>query len=470
MTASTLLRKLLRAPEPGAGADRGRERLRRVLLTVVASLLARASTMIVLLITVPMALAHLGPERFGMWMVISSFAALMVFADFGLGNGVLNLVASASGADDDKAIKIVASSGLVGLSCAGAILAGAILSSYSFVPWEAVFNVSSPLAVSEAGPAILIFVLCIAVGLPAGLGAKVQFGLQQGYAANLWTAIGGLLSLAGLVLAIRLGAGVPVMVLALFGGQQLALLCNYLLFFHRDRTDLTPKLGLATATQIRALLGLSVFFFLLQLIAAIAFRADALIVGQFFGPDQAGVYAIYERLFSFVTMVVTIAVAPLWPAYGEAIERGDHDWMTRILRQSTLLSIGITAAASLTLAFSSGLVIDLWIGRPLAVPMALIAGFAVWKVIEAGGASIAVFLNGAGAIRIQLVLAAGMCASGLALKLLFAQQLGLASIVWFTIATYTLWLVIPMLFVLPHLIRRLSERGTGRSGAAAETP
>ena len=421
--------------------------------------MARASSIVILLVTVPLALDHLGPERFGMWMIISSFAALMVFADLGLGNGVLNLVASASGTDDVRAIRTAASSGFVALSCAGATLAVAALALGPLADWASVLNVASPRAIAEAGPSVQAFILCLAFGLPAGLASKVQMGLQQGYTANLWIGVGGLLSLAALILAIHFDAGVPAMVLGLFGGQQLAMALNSLLFFGRSRPDLAPRIRLATLGQIRALLGLSFTFFLLQLIAAIAFRADALIVGQFFGATQAGVYAVYERLFSLIAMVVTIAVTPLWPAYGEAIGRRDHDWIRHIFRQSLYYSMGITAVASAALALASGPIVDLWVGQPLVVPALLVAGFAVWKVMEAGGASVAMLMNGAGAMRPQLILAAITCVAGLALKLLFVQRLGISSIVWITIATYSLFNIVPLCFVIPRLIRRISRGG-----------
>jgi len=453
-----LARALLTARSSSTEDDRGRERLRRAFLTSMASLLARFGSIAALLVTVPMALSHLGPERFGMWMIISSFAALMAFADFGIGNGVLNLVANASGADDNQEMRAVTASGFVSLAFVGSVLAAGMLVSYAFVDWAEVFKVSSPLARAEAGPSILVFMLCMAVGLPASLASKVQFGLQSGYATNLWVGIGGIAALITVFLAIRFNASVPIMTLALFGSQQLAAVCNYIFFFYRERRDLAPRPSLASKKHVRAVLSLGTSFFFLQLIGVIAFRVDTVLVAQFFGTAQAGVYAVYERLYSPIVMLVSVAATPLWPAYGEALKRQDFAWIRRILRVSMLVTLVGTGAIALALALASDTVVTLWLGHPLAAPTALIVGFAVWRTLDACGSTSSMFLNGVGAVRIQAVLATLMCVAGFTLKLLYARDLGIAWIIWFTILTYGLLYAVPLMFIIPRLLRTMMNR------------
>ena len=76
---------------------RARERHRHIAWTTVTAATAKAVTALTMLISVPLTLGYLGPERFGMWMAISAVIAMLGFADFGLSNGLLNAVAHASG-------------------------------------------------------------------------------------------------------------------------------------------------------------------------------------------------------------------------------------------------------------------------------------------------------------------------------------------------------------------------------------
>src|SRR5690348_11551465 len=113
MSVISNVRSFLHPRDP-AGMDdhaRGAERNRRALLTGSVSTLARAVQVGTTLITIPLTLKYLGNERFGLWMTISSVMAMASFADFGVGNGVLNTVAKAFGKDNLVGIRMAVSSG-----------------------------------------------------------------------------------------------------------------------------------------------------------------------------------------------------------------------------------------------------------------------------------------------------------------------------------------------------------------------
>jgi hypothetical protein len=82
--------------------DEGRvaERNRRAKMTAMMSMLAKMISVATQLISVPIALHYLGPERYGMWIVLSTFVIMLGFADLGIGNGILNSVAAAKGRND----------------------------------------------------------------------------------------------------------------------------------------------------------------------------------------------------------------------------------------------------------------------------------------------------------------------------------------------------------------------------------
>jgi len=82
-----------RKHEVATEATRSAERHRRALLTSATGFAARGVSMGASLITIPLTLHYLGNERFGLWMTISSIVAMATFADFGIGNGVVNMLA-----------------------------------------------------------------------------------------------------------------------------------------------------------------------------------------------------------------------------------------------------------------------------------------------------------------------------------------------------------------------------------------
>ena len=52
------------------------------------------------------------------------------------------------------------------------------------------------------------------------------------------------------------------------------------------------------------------------------------------------------QMFGLISTVLAMALSPLWPAYGEAIARGDHDWVKQTLYRSIILSVGVAACLS----------------------------------------------------------------------------------------------------------------------------
>lgn len=451
------VKRMLAAGPTETEHDRGKERLRRIVINGFSSLLSRSATLLILLISVPMALHHLDSDRFGMWMIISSFAAILGFADLGIGNGVINLVSRASGSNDDLAIRRAISSGLAILSMIGLALLAALAMLYQSVDWPAIFQVKSTLGIDEAAPSAAAFICCFAIGLPATLAGNVQIALQRGYEASFWTGLGGLLSLGALTAAIGMDCGTPVLVITLFGTQQLCNILNCLTFFFFRRPDLTPRLAGADPATMKSLLRIGSTFLMIQLIVILSFRIDALLVTQFFDASVAGRYSLVDRLFATVAVLQTVFLSPLWPAYGEAIGRGDHAWVRAIIKRSLLLTVTFTAICSGALVLLKDPIMTLWVGAPLEVPITLFIGFAVWRVLEGIGNALAMLMNAANALKMQLVIGLGMCVASLLLKFIFVPRLGMASTIWMTNIAYLLFAVIPLCIFIPWLIRRLGE-------------
>src|ERR1700744_4144212 len=86
-----------------ANANRGLERYRRAGITASTSFLSKALTIAIGFVSVPLTIHYLGPERYGVWLTISSLLIWMALTDFGLaGNALVNVIAEADGKDDRR--------------------------------------------------------------------------------------------------------------------------------------------------------------------------------------------------------------------------------------------------------------------------------------------------------------------------------------------------------------------------------
>lgn len=95
---------------------RSKERHQRIALAALTSMATKGVALLTMLISVPLTVSYLGAERYGLWMTISLVIAILVFADLGLGNGLLNAVSEANGRDDREAAREYMSSAFFMLS------------------------------------------------------------------------------------------------------------------------------------------------------------------------------------------------------------------------------------------------------------------------------------------------------------------------------------------------------------------
>ena len=434
--------------------ERARERRRRVVLSALASAIAKVVSVVTLLISVPLTLHYLGAERYGMWMVISSLIAMLSFADLGMGNGLLNSIAYAHGQDDLLAIRRFISSGFMILTIVAILILICLTAVYPWVTWSKVFNANSALARTEAGPAIATFIVFFAVNIPLGVVARVQAGLQQAFRASLWQCVGSIFALMSMLVVIYVEAGLPWLVVSAFGAQGIAAACNTIQYFGRSRKDLSPRFADVSGMAIKHVARTGVLFLILQVVAAVAYSSDNLVIAQVLGASAVTEYAIPEKLFSLIAMALAIMLAPLWPAYGEALARGDVRWVRGAFWRSLLIALGVASALALILVFAAPRLISMWLGHLVDPPLLLLCGLGLWKVIEAGGNAMAMLLNGAGVIKVQILVAVLTGACALALKVVLIGYLGIAGTVWASIIAFSLISMVPLgLWAVPKALK-----------------
>lgn len=442
-------------------AGRSRERHRRVALTALASALAKIISVGTALISVPLTLHYLGPERYGLWMTISSLVAILAFADLGIGNGLLNAISAAHGRDDRAAIRRFVSSGFVVLGAVAALLLLLFFTVYRHVPWPALFNVQTELARQEVGPAVAVFFTCFALAIPVTIVQRVQSALQRGFLAALWQCGASTLGLVGVIVAIHYQASLPWLVLAFVGAPLLASALNSLLFFGRMQPEIAPARNAVSREAGLQLVRTGGLFLVLQLVAAVAYSSDSIVIAQLLGASAVAKYAVPERMFSLVTLVLWMVLAPLWPAYGEAIARGDLVWVRRTLKRSLALAFAATMLLSATFVVFGKFLIGLWVGPAFDTSMLLLVALGVWKILEGCGGALAVFLNGAHVVRTQIIVSMMTMVVAIALKLILVPMIGISGTVVASTIAFTICSLIPYAFLMPNIIKKTTSGRVG---------
>ena len=433
---------------------RSNERHRRIFLTAAASALAKVVSVGTTFVSIPLTLHYLGTERFGLWMTISSVIAMLGFADLGVGNGLLNAISEANGKDDQGAIRRYISSAFVILSSIALVILLVFYLVYPFVPWASFFNVKSPLAIQESGIAVSVFMLCFGLNILGGIVQRTQMGLQMGFVANLWLATGSILGLCAVLLMIQFEMGLPWLVGALAGMPVLMAFLNGILFFGIIKPGLKPKYCFICRKAMKKIARTGLLFLVLQVVVSVGYTSDNIVIARMLGAEAVAQYAVSEKMFSVIPMILGMVLSSLWPAYGEALSRGDGQWIRKTLTKSLKFAFVFSLPlASIMVSFGPSM-LSVWVGHEVAPPFLLLLGLGLWKVCEACSAGLAMFLNGMNVIKVQIILSSLFGATSFILKILLVGEIGIAGTVWATVIAFVILTLLPYSFLVPRILKR----------------
>lgn len=411
---------------PGRESPAADARLRRARLTSAANAVAQGVAVAVGLAAVPLTVGYLGPERYGVWVTLSSLLSWLAVADVGLsGNALVNALADASGRDDRALGRELVATAFWALAASGAAILLAASAALPWVSWRAVFNVSAAVSERELAAALLLALALFAVNFPAGVGQAVCAGYQEGYLAAAFNVLASLASLAALVLVARTQGGLPSLVLALYGARVAVAAGSALVLFGVLRPWLRPAPGAATRRAARRLLGLGTQYLLAQLAGIGLFQSQPLIVTRALGPEAVGVFAVAQRVLTLPLTLVQLLSFPLMPAYGEARARGDWPWIRKTLARSMLHAALLGVGLAPPLALGARALIALWVGERLRPEWPLVLGLAGYAAVAALVTPLSVLLYGLERVRGQARIAVASALATVLGALWLTPRLGL---------------------------------------------
>jgi O-antigen/teichoic acid export membrane protein len=428
-----------------------RSRERRVLMSTASSWLTRAVGFAVPLVTLPVCLAHLGEQQFGFWLTVTSLVSFAGFADLGLGNSLVNSISRSMGANDTEDARHHVNAAFQLLAIEGLIIA-VLLSLFSlFVPWNALFGLNSTGSDVESKLSMVVLFVAIGVTLPLSTVQKVQDGYQEGYLNNVFQLVGNLLVMVCILISVRLGKGLPWIVGASLLAPLFAIALNFHLQFKTWRPWLVPSFADRDWKIMMKLGREGGLFFGLNLLTLIGLNTDSLVLSMTLGSSSVVQYGFVQKL-SQVAYVLWAFFQALWPAYGEAIARGDKRWVKRTFLVTTLGLFGVGLALGTSLYLLGGEAVRLWSrGQVYPDPM-LLLGFAAFIAVNCLVGSLSSLMNAARMLRFQFKCLLMASLTAIALKIHFAYVVGVPGPIWATSVCYLLFFVVPCgAFVLKRL-------------------
>ena len=420
---------------------------RQVLQTAIANGCNKASGFVLLLISIPLTFPYLGAERFGIWMTISSLAAMLTLFDLGIGNSILNAVSREFSTKSSSNLVDTISNGLLLLCGLGAFLGLLFLVVNSFITWERFFQVAD-INKAELDRALEMFIILFSLNLPARAITNVYLGIQKGHVPHVLGIVANGVSLVALYFITRAEGGIPLLIASTLGLQTVSSLIGAVLLMNWGYLR-GASIGYENIKKTgSALVKPGMAFFYLQAGAMVAWGMDSLLIASTLGVSSVAIFAVTHRLFQLVTLPIATLVGPLWAVYARSLKNGEIAFVTTTLRRSLFLSAVLAISGSVVLFSGGEWLVGVWTDESLIVPSGLLLGFSIWVVIEAVGNTFAMFLNGAGIFRPQIIVVTAFVLIALPLKWFLLPVVDLDGFMFISISCYLLTVAVPYMTIL----------------------
>jgi O-antigen/teichoic acid export membrane protein len=454
-----------------SGADRfddveGRARSRSssVLRAALSGAWLRIVSALGGVVVTPIVVRHLGDARYGVFATVTALAGVLVFADLGLGNGLMTRLASMSTDEESRVrTRVTVSSGAALLAGAAGLVLVGFLSTLWVIPWDRLLG-SAGLPIGEVRATVAVFGVLFSVGIALSLGQRVLLGLQHGLASNLWQVGSTVLALLLVALVSVRGSSVAWLVLASAGPMALGALGQCWWAFGRVAPWLRPRVAHVDAKEMRQLVSTSGLFLVLAVAVAIAYQTDQLVVASTLGAATAAVLAVSLRLYALVGQTVSYATLQIWPAFAAALGDGDLAWARRAYHRALLVTGLVSGSGCLLLVIAARPFVRWWLGPSLVPPWALLVGLALWTTYAVVVDQAAYLLNAAHVVRAQVIMAVTMTALNLPLSIVLAHRIGVSGPVWASLVSHLLVAGVPCFVLASRIVR------DGRPSAGAALP
>lgn len=376
-------------------------RTKLLIKNVVASFFVKGWSALVVLLMVPLTLKCLGAYQNGAWLTISSLLVWIDHMDIGLGNGLRNKLAMYIAHDEIKEAQQIVSSTMAMLICFVFPLLFILVILINYTDVYTILNIQ-PTIIPELRTALVCAVSLVCITFVLKFIGNVYMGLQLPAVNNTLLALGQTLALlltallyytnhASFLFIVCVNTAAPLVVYSL----------AFPYTFNLRYPQLRPSLKCVNLRSALDLGNLGIKFFWLQLAGLIQFMTANILISRFFTPEMVTPYQIAYRYISLVMVGFTVICMPFWNATTDAYERGDMAWIQRASQKMNRMTIGI-AIVLLFMILISPRVYEIWIGDDCLVPYGMTVMMAIYIFLMIASMRYSYFLNGMGALRIQL--------------------------------------------------------------------
>jgi len=357
-----------------AGTAHATRRSRSIRLAVVTSFLSKAGTILLQLLSIPIAVRVLGREEFGLYTTVNLTLSTVSLLQVGVGPALTHGLTRARAAGDEPRQRELGSTAFF-LMGGIALLAGLALATVLLlVPLPTIYGEAFAGKESALRPALWAGLGLFLMLFVLNLTERVREGHLEVASNNLWGAAGNVTAALFVGVGVWWVPQVWYLVIAVHGAMVLCKVFNTLSLW-RQHPLMLPSLRFFRSAVAGHLFSDGLAFSTCCLITGIVeYNLCGWMVGRAGGPADIALYGVFISLTIMQLGFVVMLSAPTWPAVAEAMARGDLPWARKAARRLYLFGSGFALCSALGLIALGPWVLPLWLGGEFANTGRLLLG------------------------------------------------------------------------------------------------
>lgn len=403
--------------------QQGSSRSVTVKKNIIGSLLVKGCSIVISLLIVPLTLGYVSSDLYGIWLTLSSIMMWLNFFDIGFTLGLKNKLAEAITLGNmQRGRELVSTTYFIMISifvplC---IVLEIII---PYIDWASFLNVSS-----HYNPDIIrtlhILAACFCVQMIVNVLTAVLSAYQKVALSSAFPVIGNFISLFIILLFTKYcPPSLSMLALAISIIPILVVIVASFILYSRNFAAVAPTWHSVRKGYIKDLFNLGSKFFLIQIQVVVLYQCTNILISNLSGPADVTSYNIAYKYITISTMVLTIMMAPLWPAFTDAYTKQDYPWMKNVYYKMCKLW-GALSIIVILMIFVSPVVYKLWIGNKAHITLMMTVLIGIYTIVHSWDVIQINMINGIGTIKLQTYMTLLGLIAHIPLSLLLGKYIG----------------------------------------------
>jgi len=335
-----------------------------IINNAAGAFLVKGGALFVSLLTMPAFISYFNNQHvLGLWFTILSVLTWILTFDLGIGNGLRNHLVHAIVKKDDLMIKRYISSAYIVIGLVTIITFSISALIFELINWNAIFNISTDI-ISRNTLTTTVFIVfsSILIQLFLKIITSILYALQASALNNLLNLITNVIVLIYVTFKIPSDLSSSIISLAIVFGLavNIPLLLTTIIVFSTKLKKSKPSIKYFGKVYAKDVLKLGGIFFWVQIMYMIITTTNEFLITWLTGTEMVVTYQIYNRLFTLIGTLFTLALTPVWSAVTKAFSENNYIWIKKLYRVLMKLAL-IGIFLEFSLIFFLQPIINFWL-------------------------------------------------------------------------------------------------------------